>query len=203
MASQTRNSYGLTEQQERFVQEYLVDMNATKAAERAGYSQKTAYAQGFRLLKHAEVAQRLRILQEKRAARVEITADRVLEELKELAFSDVTHYQVDADGKLALAEGAPGYAMRAISLVKHKSTTYGEGEHARTEHSVEIRLWDKPNTLKLAGRHVGLFPDKFAIEAEVGPALSKILLLAAQRASQKRIEAKTGQGEPDEGQITE
>lgn len=71
----------LNAKQAQFVREYLIDLNATQAAKRAGYSDATAYSQGQRLLKDAEVAASLEIAMAKRAGRTEITADNVLREL--------------------------------------------------------------------------------------------------------------------------
>ena len=76
----------LSDKRERFVREYLVDLNATRAATRAGYSPKTADRQGHRLLKNAEVATRVADLTEAMSEKLEITAERVLQELGTIAF---------------------------------------------------------------------------------------------------------------------
>ena len=68
----------LSPKQKRFCEEYLVDLNATKSAERSGYSLKTAYSQGQRLLKNVEIQKNLSKVQEKRQERVEISQDYVL-----------------------------------------------------------------------------------------------------------------------------
>ncbi len=68
----------MTDKRARFVDEYLVDLNATQAATRAGYSEKTAYSQGQRLLKDVEVAKAIAERQAERAERVRVTADDVL-----------------------------------------------------------------------------------------------------------------------------
>lgn len=73
----------LTPKQERFVAEYLIDLNATQAAIRAGYSEKTAYSQGQRLLKNVEIAKSLTVARAKRVERVEVSADWVLARLVE------------------------------------------------------------------------------------------------------------------------
>ena len=73
---------GLTAKQERFVAEYLVDLNATQAAIRAGYSAKTAEQIGFQLLKKTSVAAALATQSEKRVAKVELTAEYVLQGLQ-------------------------------------------------------------------------------------------------------------------------
>lgn len=75
----------LPPKRERFAAEYLVDLNATQAALRAGYSKRTAYAQGCRLLKDAEVLARITELQAARAAKVELDAEYVLRHLRQVA----------------------------------------------------------------------------------------------------------------------
>lgn len=69
----------MNDKQESFVREYLIDLNATQAAIRAGYSDATAYSQGQRLLKNVEVAAAIQAQMDNRAKRTEITADYVLE----------------------------------------------------------------------------------------------------------------------------
>ena len=71
----------MNDRQKRFVGAYLIDPNATQAAITAGYSEKTAYSQGQRLLKHVEVSEALAKAQEQRQERTQITADAVLERL--------------------------------------------------------------------------------------------------------------------------
>lgn len=78
----------LTAKQQRFVSEYLIDLNATQAAIRAGYSAKTGYAQGCRLLKDAEVQQAIAEQQEQRQERLEITQDDVIRGLWRIAEDD-------------------------------------------------------------------------------------------------------------------
>lgn len=78
----------LNEKQQKFADEYLIDRNATQAAIRAGYSKSTAYSQGQRLLKHAEVAAFIDKRREDLAERTEITQDRVLQELWAIATAD-------------------------------------------------------------------------------------------------------------------
>lgn len=144
----------------RFIAEYLIDLNATQAAERAGYSRKTAYSQGQRLLKNAEIQRAIARAQAERSARTGISQDRVLQELELLAFSDLTHYTVDDRGDVTLTAQAPAGAMRALQSIKRRITTRGSGKTLEVTREVEIRLWDKPGPLKLAGQHVGLFTEK-------------------------------------------
>lgn len=78
----------MTPKQARFVDEYLIDLNATRAAIRAGYSVKTAEVQGSRLLRDAKVQAAISARQAQRSERTEITQDRVLEELWAIATAD-------------------------------------------------------------------------------------------------------------------
>lgn len=147
----------MDDKRQRFAEEYLVDHNATQAAIRAGYSPRTAKQQGSRLLTNADVLALIDAGNARASERSGITKERVLAELALLAFSDIGHYKVDDAGNVTLAAGAPEHARRAISSVKRRIRVDEEG-NSTTE--VEIKLWDKPGPLKLAGRHVGLFFDK-------------------------------------------
>lgn len=146
----------LTPRQQRFVEEYMLDLNGTQAAIRAGYAPKNAEVAASRLLRKGKVS---RIVERRKAERSEaagITESRVLRELNALAFSDVSHYQQNTTtGILELAPGAPANAMSAVSSVKYKTrTVHGEdGEAAVLEREVEFKLWDKPGAVKLAGRY--------------------------------------------------
>jgi len=82
----------LTPKQEMFCKEYLVDLNATQAATRAGYSEKTAQEQAARLLSNVIIQAEIQARMEKRVDRTEITQDKVLMELAILAFSDLADY---------------------------------------------------------------------------------------------------------------
>jgi phage terminase small subunit len=146
----------LTPKQDAFCREYLVDLNATQAAIRAGYSARTAHVQGPRLLANVRVAGRVAALQDARAERTNVEADRVLTEIALLSHSDIRHYVIDPSGNLALAPGAPDDAMRAVSSVKRRSRTRTYGELVETTIEVEFRLWDKPASVRMAASHLGL-----------------------------------------------
>lgn len=78
----------LTPKQAAFVREYLIDLNATQAAIRAGYSQKNADKIGPELLGKTRIKAEIQTVMDERAERLEITADRVLKEIAKLAFYD-------------------------------------------------------------------------------------------------------------------
>lgn len=163
----------LNPKQQRFVDEFLVDLNATKAAIRAGYSQKTAYSQGFDLLKKPEVQEALSKARAERAERVQVEADEVLRTLLTIARSDPTHYRVnETTGALELAPGAPPRAWQAVASVKHRiKTRTPEKGPVERDHVVEFRLWDKNTALQNLGRHLGMWIDKRELSAPGGKSL--------------------------------
>jgi phage terminase small subunit len=150
----------MREKEHRFVEEYLVDLNGTQAAIRAGYSARSARSIAAENLTKPHIASAIAAALDARATRTGITQDRVLSELALLAFSDVTHYRVSDAGDVTLAVGAPPEAMRAVQSIKRRITTRGRGQQTEVVREIELRLWDKPGPLKLAGQHVGLFTEK-------------------------------------------
>ena len=143
-----------------FVSEYTLDHNGTKAAERAGYSSRSATVTASRLLTNAKVAAAVAWLEAGLVEKNLVTTERVLTELLILLDSDVRHFAVSDLGRLELAAGAPDTAWRAVSSVKHRTTTYGAPGQEKTVHDVEFRLWDKPAAARMLGEHLGLFPHK-------------------------------------------
>lgn len=138
----------MTDKQERFCQEYMIDLNATKAAIRAGYSPKTANEQAGRLLVNVSIQNRIAQLQAEQSRRTGISADRVLRELAKVAFANAGDI-VDADDA-TLKEDASPDDLAAVQSVKVK--VFGEDGVER-----EIKLADKLKALDLLGRHIGLF----------------------------------------------
>lgn len=140
-----------------FVERFLVHFNATKAAEEAGYSRKTARAQGSRLLTDVDIQVRIAAATSARTERMEITADRILEEVDQLATADVGDL-FDFSGTTPTPKKArdiPVHARRAIASVKIKRTfrKVGRGKAARNvvaSEVVEYRPLDKVAALRLA-----------------------------------------------------
>lgn len=149
----------LTEKQKRFVQEYLVDLNATAAAKRAGYSPKTASEQGARLLVNVKVQEAIQKAMEKRQNRVEITQDRVLQELAAIAFAKGTDYAEIVSGVVVPHDTGDMSEIQKSAIVSIKQTKDG----------VEIRLAGKLKALELLGKHLGVFSNGAAIQLEDEP----------------------------------
>jgi len=151
--AQQRTERALTPRQRRFVEEYLVDLNGKQAAIRAGYSPKTAEVQASQSLRNVKVQAAITAAQARRSQRIELTQDTVLRELAVLALSDLTHYAIDDAGNVQLRAGAPEGAMRAVASLKKKIVHTDAG----VSYETEIRLWNKPAGIRMAGEHLGLF----------------------------------------------
>jgi len=189
MASQRQQRRNADDRRARFVASYLVCLNARQAAIEAGYSEKSASAQGSRLLTDAKVTEMIEKAKSAALVTAEINQNRVLTELSRLAFSDVSDYAIDDAGNLIPAPGRSVDVMKAVSAIKRRVRIDTEGN---VEREVEFRLWDKPGSLKLAGRHVGLFPgkDQAAIEAAAEIYVTKLIEKARQEKEAQRALAE-------------
>lgn len=146
----------------RFVEEYVVDLNATKAAIRAGYSARTAGAIGHELLKEPEIQRAVEAQLQKVSERAEFTAADWLYEVGLIAKSDlgdIMDFSGDAV-RMRPAREIPKHARRAISSVKVKRYVEGAGEDAREVEVVEFKLWSKDAALEKAGKYLGLLKDR-------------------------------------------
>ncbi|MBZ4373272.1 terminase small subunit [Corallococcus sp. AS-1-6] len=146
----------LTAKQERFVQEYLLDLNATRAARAAGYSERTAESQGSRMLRNVKVLESVAAAQKARAERVEVKSDDVLRELLLIARTDIGD-AFSPTGALLPLKQMPAHLRRAISSIEVEQLTV-DGEAIGTV--AKVKLWDKPKSLELLGKHLRLFVDK-------------------------------------------
>ena len=154
----------LTDRQKLFVQEYLIDLNGKAAAIRAGYAARSAEVEASRLLRKAKVRALVDAFLATSAAKAGLRAEELLRDgVVALAYSNIKHYDIDDDGNVDLAKGAPANAMLAVSSIKRKVTTRtlkGGGEE--TDVYVELKLWDKPAAVRLGGSHLGLWEEKAA-----------------------------------------
>lgn len=169
---------GLTPKQAKFVEEYLIDLNATQAAIRAGYRAKNADKVGSILLGKTRVTEAIQRAMDKRSHRTGITADRVLQELALIGYSNVMDYRVDETNNLVLAADVSPAAMRAVSSVKRKTRVIPQRDGPPIiEHELEFRLWDKNTALTNLGKHLRLFIDRIEL---LGPWAEEVKRLAAQ-----------------------
>lgn len=151
----------LTEKQKRFVEEYLIDLNATQAAIRAGYSPNTAKDIGCENLAKPNIRACIDKEIAERSKRTGINQDRVIRELARLAFVNANDV-IDME-EAKLKDGATEDDTAAIASVKVKTIPTKEGEGIERE----IKLTDKLKALELLGKHLGMFKDKVEIDATV------------------------------------
>lgn len=140
----------LTEKQKRFVQEYLVDLNATQAAIRAGYSEKSAARIAVELLNKSQVSAELQRAMKDREKRVEITQDMVLQELANIAFSNGSDFAEVIGGSVVVKNTKEIATERRQAIASIKETKDG----------IEVKTYDKVRALELVGRHLGMFDGK-------------------------------------------
>lgn len=168
----------LTEKQKKFVDEYLIDLNATQAAIRAGYSEKTARSVGAENLTKPDIQKEIEKRMKARQKRTEITQDWVLNELCKIASANGTdfakvvdepvikdgQYVVDPDTgrirtypavKLVKTDELPEDKKAAVAAIK-------EGKYG-----VSVDSYDRVKALELLGRHLGMFKDKVEVSGSV------------------------------------
>lgn len=155
----------LTPRQERFVEEYLVDLNGTQAAIRAGYSARTANEQSTRLLANVHVAEAVARAKAERSARLGLHADRVLLELAAIGFARMPDYAEWGTGsQMRLKRSGELTDMQSAAVAQIVETekfikSTGEDEQLMSRER-SIKLHDKLGALKLLGNHIGMFSEK-------------------------------------------
>lgn len=150
----------LTDKQAQFCAEYLVDLNATQAAIRAGYSAKTARVTAQGLLTKPHVEERLRVLMTERATRTQVTADRVISEVARIGFADIRSL-FSADGSLLPVSEWPEGIAAAVASVEVDALFEGYGEERKQIGVTQkVKLWDKPKSLEMLGRHLKLWVER-------------------------------------------
>ncbi len=139
----------MTDKQARFCEEYMVDLNATQAAIRAGYSPASAKTVGPRLLENVGVQKLIAQLQAEQSRRTGVSTDRVVRELAKIAFVNAADL---IDPKTAsLKSDASHDDLAAVQSVKVKM--FGDGLEQ------EVKLADKLRALDLLGKHLGMYKD--------------------------------------------
>lgn len=157
----------LTPKQRRFVVEYLVDLNATQAAIRSGYSKRTAGSIGQENLKKPEIAAAIQEAMGSRSMRTLVTADRVLEEIARLAFSDLRGFYTD-DGRLKRPHELTADQVAALAAVESFEEYEGRGEERELiGFTRKVKLWDKRAALELLSKHLGLLKERVEHSGEV------------------------------------
>lgn len=167
----------LTKKQQRFVNEYLIDLNATQAAIRAGYSTNAAEAIGFENLRKPKIAEEINKRMKDREARTEITQDMVVRELAAIAFSNGADYS-----KIVTRQGVDDTG-KAVEYpdVEFKNTDELTAEQKKaiagikqTKFGISVETCDKVKALELIGKHLGMFKDKIEMSGTLKTEQSKL-----------------------------
>ena len=147
----------LTDKQARFVEEYLIDLNATQACIRAGYSARYADRKGSELLGKDRVSDAITKRIKDRQKRTEITQDRVLTELANIGFSDAgSYFEWGPDGvKVKPKEKLTAEQRAAVQEVSETVTKHGG--------TIRLKLADKIAALTKIGQHLGMFTERIVL----------------------------------------
>lgn len=146
----------LTVKQQLFVDEYLIDLNATQAAIRAGYSVNNADKIGSELLGKTRVSEAVAERMAERSRRTGVNQDRVIEELAKLAFVKMTDI-VDSHGRIK--DTATEDDLACIESIKYKSSESDTGSSVERE----VKISSKIKALELLGKHLGMWNDKLNV----------------------------------------
>ena len=146
----------MTEKQKIFADEYLIDLNATRAY-KVAYprvkNDETAAAAAARLLKNVKVVTYIEKRMQDRQKRTEVTQDRVIEELAAIAFARATDFAQIVNGNVVLTDTADLTESQTKAIAGIKEGKFG----------IELKLNDKEKALELLGRHLGMFKDKLEV----------------------------------------
>ena len=142
---------------ERFCREYVIDLNATQAYTRAGYSPNGAGQSAEKLLRNPEIVARIAELQADVCRKLEITQEMVVAELAKLGFSNMRDY-LDDDGGLSMPLDDRA-KMAAVSEYVTESTPLGK--------KTRFKLVDKRGPLVDLGKHIGMWPQKSEVNVNI------------------------------------
>lgn len=179
----------LTAKQTRFCEEYLIDLNATKAAERAKFSKKSAGQQAYQLLQKKEIQERITELQQARSKRTEIEADTVLIRLDQIGGVDIAEC-FTKDGTLKNVHDIPKelrQCIASIEVLEVEEWDPGSKEKIKIGETKKIKFWDKIKANELIGKHKKLWTERVDHTHRVGTLEQ---LVAGSSEDAKEIEGK-------------
>lgn len=165
----TKGADGLNDKQRLFCAEYIVDLNATAAARRAGYSERTAKQIAQELLVKPEVVAKVQALMEERAQRTQVTADRVITEVARLGFADLRKLFDPLSGELLPPAKWPDEIASAVASIEVEELMGGTGpDRVQIGWTKKVKLWDKGKALELLGRHLKLWVERTELSGPNG-----------------------------------
>lgn len=174
----------LTAKQRAFVREYLLDLNATKAAIRAGYSEKTAHSQGPRLLENVGIAAAIEEAKAQRSERTQIDADWLLKRLADEAVADIADLYDENGGLKPVDQWPMIWRQGLVSGIEVEELFEGRGEDREHIGRVrKVKLSDRIKRLELIGKHVDVQAFREKVEIEISESVAARLARAKARVS--------------------
>lgn len=146
----------LSAKQQKFCEEYMIDLNGTQAAIRAGYSAKCAKVQAVENLSKHNIQSVISELKQKLSTKTGVTAERLINELAKIGFSNIQDY-ISGDNLITDISKIPKEQAACIESIKSVTTTESFGKVTNTRVQVSIKLYSKINAIELMGKHIGLF----------------------------------------------
>ena len=156
----------MTPKQETFVREYLIDLNATQAAIRAGYSKRTAEWIGPQLLTKSHVLEAVERAKAERSQRTEINADWVLKTLAEEKTADLAAIYDESGALKPVKDWPMVFRCGLVAGIETVEERDGNGEDARMVLVRKVKLTDRMKHLELIGKHIGVQAFKERLEVE-------------------------------------
>jgi phage terminase small subunit len=177
--NQKKNERDLTAKQQRFIEEYLIDLNAANAARKAGYSLKST-DEGSRLLGNDRIAAAIQKAKNERSKRTQVDADKVIRELARVAFSDAQDYvTVTSEGVTTNPSSKwTEDQSRAVQFISEKMSQFGR--------QITIKTHDKMKALDSLAKHFKLYQ-----ENPINVNLSWMDLVESAKTEKARLEAET------------
>jgi phage terminase small subunit len=154
---------GLTAKQERFVEEYLVDLNATQAAIRAGYSKRTARSVGSENLTKPDIAEAIAEARRRVAGKLEVTKERIVSEYARLAFSDIRDlFTWDEERACYVpSQDLTADQAAAVSAIEAETVHFTDDDgNTTTKIKLKLKTYDKKGALDSLAKHLGMFVDR-------------------------------------------
>ena len=197
-----QSEFQITDRMRQFVAEYLVDLNATQAAIRAGYSEATAQEQSSQLLDRPDIRELVEQRQKDRIDRTQLSQDLTVNELKTIAFSDVADFVIVKEG--GVIEQRPFNELkkdqtRCVKKIKQtvRTAQSSDGTVIHQTAVLELELYDKVKSLELLGRHLGIFNDRLTLDGalplqivfEVAPQVKDVIITRGKGAEKKLLQS--------------
>jgi len=182
----------LTPKQEKFCQQFLIDLNGTKAAERSGYSKKTANEQAARLLANVSIQSAITKKRAEVMEKTQIEVERTLEELGVIGYAD-TEAIFGLNGEIKPVSEWPKGLTKAIQSLDVQEIFSWEGKNKKTVGKIKkVRFWNKAQALEMMMKYDGLFEKDNRQKPEIpevytGSRIHVNFLFVAEYTSQSRF----------------